>query len=118
MGLDVSLVAPDEFMPKTELPSYSSIDDIIDDVDVIISLRTQLERHKNSDGEYEEYAHYCITKDVMKDRDILLMHPGPVIRNVDISDEMLEDSRCKVLTQVTNGVFVRMAILKLLLLDN
>jgi len=43
--------------------------------------------------------------------------PGPVMRNIDISDEVLEDSRCKVLEQVKNGVFVRMAILKLLLLD-
>ena len=59
-----------------------------------------------------------ISKELIQDRDILLMHPGPVIRNIDISDEMLEDSRCKVLTQVNNGVFIRMAILKLLLLDS
>lgn len=39
------------------------------------------------------------------------------MRNIDISDEVLEDKRCKVLTQVKNGVFMRMAILKLLLLD-
>jgi aspartate carbamoyltransferase catalytic subunit len=118
MGLDVVLVASDEFMPDTDLPKYSKVEEIIDNVDVIISLRTQLERHKNSSGEYEEYATNCITKELMAKRDILLMHPGPVIRNVDISDEMLEDSRCKVLTQVNNGVFVRMAILKLLLLDS
>jgi aspartate carbamoyltransferase catalytic subunit len=45
------------------------------------------------------------------------MHPGPVMRNIDISDEMLDDPRCKVLEQVKNGVYIRMAILKLLLLD-
>jgi len=46
------------------------------------------------------------------------MHPGPVMRNIDISDEILSDSRSLVLDQVKNGVFVRMAILKLLLLDS
>ena len=39
------------------------------------------------------------------------MHPGPVHRNIDIDDEMLKDSRCKVLDQVSNGVFIRMAVL-------
>jgi aspartate carbamoyltransferase catalytic subunit len=46
------------------------------------------------------------------------MHPGPVMRNIDISDEILEDPRCMVLDQVKNGVFIRMAVLKLLLLDS
>jgi aspartate carbamoyltransferase catalytic subunit len=40
------------------------------------------------------------------------------MRNIDISDDILNDPRCKVLEQVKNGVFVRMAILKLLLLDS
>ena len=44
-----------------------------------------------------------------------LLHPGPVNRNIDISDEMLLDPRNKVLEQVRNGVAVRMAILKKLI---
>jgi aspartate carbamoyltransferase catalytic subunit len=118
MGLDVHLVASDELLPDTQLPTHQSVEEIIDDIDIIISLRAQIERHQNSDSDYSQFASYCITKELMQDRDILLMHPGPVIRNIDISDEMLEDSRCKVLTQVNNGVFIRMAILKLLLLDS
>ena len=58
---------------------------------------------------------YCITSETFGDRDILLLHPGPVNRNVDISDEMLKDPRNKILKQVTNGVAVRMAILKKLI---
>ncbi len=121
MGLNVVLVAPDEFMPdRSDLPKYNSIEDVIDSVDVIMSLRAQLERHsKPIFDDYDEYAkHYCITKDLMRDRDILLMHPGPVMRNIDISDEMMSDPRCKVLEQVNNGVYIRMAILKLLILDS
>ena len=120
MGMEIVLVAPKPFLPtQSELPSFEDLDEVIDDVDVIISLRAQLERHaKPIFDDYEAYAkHYCITKERLGSRNILLMHPGPVMRNIDISDEMLEDPRCKVLEQVKNGVFMRMAILKLLLLD-
>ncbi len=120
MGMNVLLVAPKQFMPQSTLPQYEKLEDVMDKVDIIMSLRAQLERHETELFEdYEDYAkQYCITKERMKNRDILLLHPGPVMRNIDISDEMLKDPRCKVLTQVKNGVFMRMAILKLLLLDS
>ena len=124
MGMNVLLVAPEQFMPENlsmeqELPQYKNLEDVMDKIDVIMSLRAQLERHeKELFEDYDDYARqYCITKERMQDRDILLLHPGPVMRNIDISDEILDDPRCKVLTQVKNGVFMRMAILKLLLLD-
>lgn len=121
MGMEVILVAPSSFMPQdTLLERYEDLEDVIDKVDVIMSLRAQLERHKKPIFEnYEEYASkYCITKERLKDKDILLLHPGPVMRNIDINDEMLKDGRCKVLEQVSNGVFIRMAILKFLLLES
>jgi len=120
MGMNVLLVAPEQFMPESDLPQYKNLEDVMDKVDVIMSLRAQLERHeKELFEDYADYAsQYCITKERMQNRDILLLHPGPVMRNIDISDEMLVDTRCKVLTQVKNGVFMRMAILKLLLLDS
>jgi len=121
MGLKVLLVAPEPFMPmESKLPQYENLEEVIDKVDIIMSLRAQLERHaKPIFDDYEAYAkHYCITKERLGERNILLLHPGPVMRNIDISDEMLEDPRCKVLEQVKNGVFIRMAVLKLLLLDS
>ena len=120
MGLNVILVAPQPFMPQSDLPQYEKLEDVLDKVDVIMSLRAQLERHASPIfDDYAEYAkHYCITHDRLGDRDILVLHPGPVMRNIDISDAMLEDERCKVLEQVKNGVYMRMAILKLLLLDS
>ncbi len=121
MGMKVVLVAPEQFMPdRGDLPQYASLDEVLDQVDVVMSLRAQLERHETPHFEdYDAYAkEYCITKERMGKRDILLMHPGPVMRNIDISDEMLNDPRCRVLEQVKNGVYVRMAILKLLLLDS
>ena len=120
MGMNVLLVAPKPFMPDSDLPQFEKLEEVIDKVDVIMSLRAQLERHASPIfDDYDAYAkHYCIDHDRLGDRDILLLHPGPVMRNIDISDEMLEDPRCKVLEQVKNGVYIRMAILKLLLLDS
>lgn len=116
-GLEVILVAPPHFLPKSSLEVSHNIRDVIDKVDIVMSLRTQTERHKNQIyASLSDYAKdFCITKDVVKNKDILLLHPGPVHRNVDIDDEMLRDSRCKVLEQVKNGVAVRMAVLEKLI---
>jgi aspartate carbamoyltransferase catalytic subunit len=119
-GIKLSLVAPKPFMPVTDLPRYDTLEEVVDEVDVIMSLRAQLERHKRPIFDnYEEYAkRYCITQDLLGDRSVVVMHPGPVMRNIDISDDILDDPRSLVLEQVSNGVFVRMAVLKLLLLDS
>ncbi len=113
-GLEVILVAPPHFLPHTRLRTSYSLQEVIDEVDIVMSLRTQTERHDHPIyGSLKDYASdYCITKELFGDRDILLLHPGPVHRNVDIDDAMMDDPRCKVLDQVKNGVAVRMAVLK------
>ncbi len=120
MGMEITLVAPEPFMPHTDLPHTDRLEEVLDRVEVIMSLRAQLERHaKPIFEDYAEYArHYCITDELLGDRSIMIMHPGPVMRNIDISDNLLDDPRSLVLDQVTNGVYVRMAILKHLLLDS
>lgn len=120
MGMHILLVAPKPFMPKSDLPQYEHLEEVLDKVDVIMSLRAQLERHTSPIfDDYVTYAkRYCINHERLASRNIIVLHPGPVMRNIDISDAMLEDDRCKVLTQVQNGVYMRMAILKLLLLDS
>lgn len=118
-GIDVSLVAPDCFKYESDdFKQYNTVQEVIDQVDIIMSLRSQLERHNLTYFEsLNEYAKdYCITEELMGDRDILLLHPGPVNRNIDITDDMLKDPRCKVLEQVTNGVAIRASILKKLIL--
>jgi aspartate carbamoyltransferase catalytic subunit len=116
-GLDVTLVAPPQFMPATNLKNTYHIEDVIDDMDVIMSLRTQTERHsQQSYASLKDYASdFCITKELVGDRDLILLHPGPVHRNIDIDDTLLADPRCKVLEQVANGVSMRMAVLKKLI---
>ena len=116
-GAKVLLVAPPHFLPKTNLPYTYNLKEAIDFADAVISLRTQTERHSQASfSSLKDYAaNFQITKDLIKDKDILIMHPGPVHRNIDLSDEVMEDKRCLVLTQVKNGVAVRMGILKFLI---
>ena len=116
-GMEVILVAPPQFLPKTSLKTSHHLEDIVDEIDVIMSLRTQTERHSSQNyASLKDYASdFCITEELIGDRDIILLHPGPVHRNIDITDALLDDKRCKVLEQVSNGVNVRMAILKKLI---
>lgn len=116
-GMEVILVAPPQFLPKTNLRTTHYIHEIVDEVDAIMSLRTQTERHSSQTyASLKDYASdFCITEEVIAQRDIILLHPGPVHRNIDISDALLADKRCKVLEQVANGVAVRMAVLKRLI---
>jgi len=119
-GAKVLLVGPPQFLPKTNLPTTHNLKEAIDFADAIISLRTQTERHKNPTfSSLQDYAqNYKITKKLIGDKDIFIMHPGPVHRNIDLDDDIMEDKRCLVLEQVKNGVAVRMAILKYLLKES
>ncbi len=118
-GMEVILVAPPHFLPKTTLRTTHFLSEILDDVDAIMSLRTQTERHSSQTyGSLKDYASdFCITSELVGERDIILLHPGPVHRNIDICDKLLADERCKVLRQVSNGVSIRMAVLKKLIHD-
>ena len=92
--------------------------------DVCMGLRVQTERHSRessgSDAGFSIDAYkkqYMITGDKLKvlKSEGLFLHPGPSIRGVDIGDEVFEDSRCQIRRQVTNGVYVRAAIISLIL---
>jgi aspartate carbamoyltransferase catalytic subunit len=122
-GLVPILVAPERFKVNSKFKTVSEFSSIVmDELDILMSLRVQHERHEITDDielqEVQKQDHikkYCITKELLGERNILLLHPGPVNRNIDITDEMLLDKRSKVLKQVENGVAVRMAILKKLI---
>ncbi|AJC92828.1 aspartate carbamoyltransferase, catalytic subunit [Campylobacter subantarcticus LMG 24377] len=119
-GIDITLVAPPHFMPNYPIKKTNKLKEVIDDVDIIMSLRTQTERHNiPTYASLKDYANdFCISKDLIKDKNLIILHPGPVHRNIDISDEVMADKRCKVLTQVKNGVAIRMAVLKKLILES
>ena len=67
----------------------------------------------------KDYANdFCIRSNLLaKNPKLIILHPGPVHRNIDLSDEVMASSQSLVLKQVKNGVAIRMAILKKLILE-
>lgn len=119
-GMEVVLVAPPHFLPKRSgVKSAWNIREVIDGASAIMSLRTQTERHEQPIyASLSDYAaNFKIAKEALGDRDIFIMHPGPVHRNIDLDDGALSDPRSLVLRQVHNGVAVRMAILSKFVLE-
>ncbi len=118
-GMEVILVAPPHFLPKRrDIATSWDLKATAQEVDAIMALRTQTERHKSP--LYASLADYAtdfkVTQEILGDRDVVVLHPGPVHRNVDLDDAVLSDARCLVLKQVRNGVAVRMALLHKLIL--
>ena len=119
LGAEVTFVGPPTLMPAQveRLPvnvSYS-LDDVIEKVDVINMLRIQFERlGGNPFPSVREYSHYFgLTVERMKKakRDILVMHPGPINRGLEMESEVADGANSVILEQVTNGLAVRMAVL-------
>ena len=96
--------------------TYREIDGLIPEIDVLMLLRIQHERHhqkiKYSPEEY--LRKYGLTKEREKKMkpSAIIMHPAPVNRNVEIDSDLVECSRSRIFKQMENGVFARMAILK------
>ncbi|MDR0747888.1 MAG: aspartate carbamoyltransferase catalytic subunit [Helicobacteraceae bacterium] len=113
-GMEVILVAPPHFLPnRPSMRSAWDIREVIGEVSAVMALRTQTERHDSPIyASLSDYAaNFKITKELLGDRNVVVLHPGPVHRNVDLEDCVLTDPRCLALKQVRNGVAVRMAIL-------
>jgi len=119
LGAEVIFVGPPTLMPAQveRLPvsvSYS-LDDVIEKVDVINMLRIQFERlGGNPFPSVREYSHYFgLTVERMKRAkpDIMVMHPGPINRGLEIESEVADGGNSVILEQVKNGLAVRMAVL-------
>ena len=122
MGARVLVCGPSTLIPreieKLGVEIYHNVDEIIPQVDVMNILRLQLERQRKglfpSLREYHNY--FGITRERLEraTRPILIMHPGPMNRGVEISSDVADSEHSVILEQVTNGVAVRMAVLYLL----
>ena len=119
LGAEVTFVGPLTLMPAEvgRLPvkvSYS-LDEVIEKVDVINMLRIQFERlGGNPFPSIREYSHYFgLTVERMKKAkpDIMVMHPGPINRGLEMESEVADGRNSVILEQVTNGLAVRMAVL-------
>jgi aspartate carbamoyltransferase catalytic subunit len=122
MGAEVSVVGPPTLIPKNiedlGVKVYYVLDEAVKKVDVVNILRIQLERQQEnlfpSVHEYVELYQLTREKLVGAKSDVLIMHPGPMNRGVEISSDVADSQNAVINEQVTNGVAVRMAILYLL----
>ncbi|MEN8154534.1 MAG: aspartate carbamoyltransferase catalytic subunit [Acidobacteriota bacterium] len=122
VGNEVSLIGPPSLVPKEfekmGAKVFHNLEEGVKNSDVVMMLRVQGER---GSGNYfpsiREYRrHFSITKEVFKKakKSAIIMHPGPLNRDVEISSSLADSDKAVILQQVTNGIAVRMAVLYLL----
>jgi aspartate carbamoyltransferase catalytic subunit len=123
LDMDVVVCAPRTMLPvgieQWGVAYSSDLDTTMADADVVMMLRIQRERH----GEVlfpslQEYAErYCLTSQRLRRAKpgVLVMHPGPMNRGVEIAPEVADGLASVILQQVSNGVAVRMALLYLII---
>lgn len=120
LGMEVAYLAPGSMMPReapSEVPQFGNWTDAFDwKPDVIYLLRVQGERLDEplipSSAEY--HRNYGLTNErveVLRERGLHLMHPGPVNRGVEITDAGMNYEKCLINQQVENGIAVRMSVL-------
>lgn len=122
MGAIVSVCGPATMIPigieSLGVKIYTSIDEAMKQNDVLNVLRIQLERNAGtripSLREYHNYFGVTSERINKNNKEIVILHPGPINRGVEISSEVADGPYQVILDQVTNGVAVRMAVLYLL----
>ncbi len=118
LGATVRIIAPEILMPDTAVngQTYTDMEQGLKDTDVIMMLRMQRERMQAINIDDESYKkHYSLTNEKLSfaKSSAIVMHPGPVNRGFEITDELLDNHPNTIIQQqVTLGVAMRMAILE------
>src|SRR6266550_4499173 len=119
-GARITLCGPPEFLPELAtslapgLRITRSVEEAVRGADVVIVLRVQKERLAGMKIKLQDYvARYQMTMTRLKlaKRDVLLMHPGPIIRGLELTWEVADCPQSVIVEEVRSGVPVRMAIL-------
>jgi aspartate carbamoyltransferase catalytic subunit len=122
MGADVWVSGPPTLIPtavtRLGVRATSDVAEAVADADVVMLLRIQLERMEGAffPSLREYFSVFGMTEARLKDAkpDVMIMHPGPMNRGVEIASEVADGPYSVILEQVSNGVAVRMAVLYLL----
>lgn len=122
MGMNVVLCGPPTLLPQHResmgVPVTDNLEEAMDGADVIMPLRLQLERQASGAfptiREYRDRYGLDLEKLSALSKDVLIMHPGPINRGIELASDVADGPKSVILQQVTNGVAVRMAVLYLL----
>ena len=117
---NITLISPEEFKPNmANFPNTNFVKDPnkgLSDADVVVTLRVQKERIESPENDLslDQYSKiYQLSQDKLElcKPDAIVMHPGPMNRRVEISNEVADGKQSVILKQVENGVAIRMAVL-------
>ena len=117
---NITLISPEEFKPNmANFPNTNFVKDPnkgLSDADVVVTLRVQKERIESPENDLslDQYSKiYQLSQDKLElcKPDAIVMHPGPMNRGVEISNEVADGKQSVILKQVENGVAIRMAVL-------
>lgn len=123
MGATIRFVAPKYFMPKNiqdfDVEYFDNLEKGIDSSDVVMMLRIQKERIDNTElpSVDDYYQSFGLTYEKLKKakNNVIVMHPGPINRNIEIESSLADDlSKSVINEQVENGVSIRMACLAMM----
>ena len=122
LGAEIAVCAPKTLLPSAigdlGVQVFKRVEEAIEWADVLNILRLQLERMEDgyvpSLREYNRIWGVTARKLELAPQDLLILHPGPMNRGVEIDSDVADGSHSVILNQVTNGVAVRMAVLYLL----
>ncbi|MCM8780873.1 MAG: hypothetical protein NC908_02995 [Candidatus Omnitrophica bacterium] len=126
LGAEVIVCAPPILIPpeieKMSVKVTYNIDEALREADAVNVLRMQFERDEQNafPKQLEYFKNYSITQERLSQakKDIVVMHPGPLNRGIEISSEVADGKNSLILEQVTNGIAVRMAVLFLVAQTN
>lgn len=112
VGANVTLAGPSHWLPdRDDLPMVPSIDGVLESSDVVYLLRVQTERGGHIDQPYIDRFQMNEDRLTKMKPAAVIMHPGPINRNVEVSDTVADSARSLIGEQVRNGVPARMAVL-------
>ncbi|MCL1924354.1 MAG: aspartate carbamoyltransferase, partial [Defluviitaleaceae bacterium] len=118
MGADVVLAGPPTMVDFMDgVYQTANMKEALKEADVVMGLRIQLERQALAVPSLDEYTRFfSVNEEVLSyaKKDVLVMHPGPVNRGIELSSALIDSDKSLILEQVENGVAARMAVLKLL----
>ncbi len=122
LGADVSVGGPPTLMPsdleKCGVKVFYNAREAVKDADVIITTKVRVEDHeKNIIPSFEEYKSlFRIDENLLQyaKKDVIIMHPGPIMKDIEISSKVIESDQCIINDHIANSVAVRMAILYIL----
>lgn len=121
LGAEVFFSGPEEWYDESfdVYGTYRPLDELVPEVDVMMLLRVQHERHDGQESfskeEYHEKYGLTIERGRKLQKHAIIMHPAPVNRDVEIADSLVESLQSRIVPQMTNGVYIRMAILEAVL---